>query len=195
MTLPSSGTITAAQINAELGRTATAYFNMGGSAERALAGRPSGQISFSNFYGKSNLPPASSLTSRGFEYSGWTSGLGNSPYADGILYDPSGSDPGLGTTRNIGYTAGNYICNFSASFEYYRQSAGSVLYYSVITDGSTVATMDTGTNEGYWYAMTRAANNIRINNTTTISMSCINGSGTGWMGAKNYTITITPVSK
>lgn len=52
MALPTSGTITAAMINTELGRAAHAAFNLNDSAVRALAGRPSGAISFSDFYGK-----------------------------------------------------------------------------------------------------------------------------------------------
>lgn len=54
MTLPSSGSIGANDINLELGRSATAGFSMDGTAERALAGKPSGSISFSDFHGKSS---------------------------------------------------------------------------------------------------------------------------------------------
>ena len=58
MTLPSTGVITAAMINVELGRASTAAFNINGAEERALAGKPSGAISFADFRGKSNtLPP------------------------------------------------------------------------------------------------------------------------------------------
>ena len=55
MTLQSSGTITANQINVELGRSGTAYFNLNGADERALADRPTNasSIGFNNFYGKS----------------------------------------------------------------------------------------------------------------------------------------------
>lgn len=41
-------------VNIELGRSATATINMNESAVRTLAGVPSGAISMSNFYGKSN---------------------------------------------------------------------------------------------------------------------------------------------
>jgi len=54
MALPSSGIITAAMINAELGRASNAAINLNDPAVRALAGKPSGAISFSDFYGKSS---------------------------------------------------------------------------------------------------------------------------------------------
>jgi len=53
MTLPSSPPISASQINVELERSPSAFFDINGSAERALAQVPSGPISFSNFLGKS----------------------------------------------------------------------------------------------------------------------------------------------
>lgn len=55
MALPNSpNTITAAMINKELGRAENAPFNLNDSAVRALAGKPSGTISFSDFWGKAN---------------------------------------------------------------------------------------------------------------------------------------------
>lgn len=55
MALPLSGPISASMINVELGRASNAPFDINGAAERALAGVPSGPISFSNFYGKSSV--------------------------------------------------------------------------------------------------------------------------------------------
>lgn len=55
MTLQTSGTITAAQINVELDKTPTAYFALGGVEERELAQVPTGTISMDDFYGKSNV--------------------------------------------------------------------------------------------------------------------------------------------
>lgn len=43
------------QVNTELGRSATATISLGESAVRTLAGVPSGAISMSNLWGKSNL--------------------------------------------------------------------------------------------------------------------------------------------
>lgn len=58
MALPSSpNTITAAMINVELGRASNAPFSLNDSAVRALAGKPSGAIAFSDFWGKSSVTP------------------------------------------------------------------------------------------------------------------------------------------
>lgn len=51
--LPTSGQIAASDINEELGRSPTADFSINGAEERALAEVPSGEIKFSDFYGKS----------------------------------------------------------------------------------------------------------------------------------------------
>jgi len=51
--LPDSGQISAGDINEELGRPTISQFNIGGEEERALAGVASGEISFSDFHGKS----------------------------------------------------------------------------------------------------------------------------------------------
>lgn len=51
------GSTTGQSINLELGRSATAQSNLNETALRTLAGVPSGAISLSNFYGKSNFTP------------------------------------------------------------------------------------------------------------------------------------------
>jgi len=53
MAIRSSGALPASEINTELGRSATANFNLNGAEERALAQRLSGSIAFNHFYGKS----------------------------------------------------------------------------------------------------------------------------------------------
>ena len=54
MTLPASGPISFNDINVELGVSGTTQASMGQTSFRTLAGVASGQISMSNFYGKSN---------------------------------------------------------------------------------------------------------------------------------------------
>ena len=57
MTLPSSGPMLASMINVELGRQPNVRFHLNGQEERGLAGVPSGQVMFANFYGKSRGYP------------------------------------------------------------------------------------------------------------------------------------------
>ena len=64
MTIVASGEIslgvnatTTRSVACELGLPGTSTICMNQAAVRTLAGVPSGQISFSNFYGKSNVPP------------------------------------------------------------------------------------------------------------------------------------------
>lgn len=55
MPLPSSGIISASDINEELGKSSTALLSLNASDIRDLADVPSGEISFSDFYGKSAI--------------------------------------------------------------------------------------------------------------------------------------------
>lgn len=55
MTLQTSGAISLNNVNVELGRSGTASINMNETAVRTLAGKASGAISMSDFYGKSNV--------------------------------------------------------------------------------------------------------------------------------------------
>jgi hypothetical protein len=57
MTLQNSGAISLNNVNVELGRSGTATINMNETAVRTLAGKASGAISMSDFYGKSNFSP------------------------------------------------------------------------------------------------------------------------------------------
>ena len=67
MTLPASGPISFNNINVELGVSGTTTANINQATYRTLAGVPTGTISLSNFYGKSNRV-AISLTASGNNY-------------------------------------------------------------------------------------------------------------------------------
>ncbi|SUE95811.1 Uncharacterised protein [Ectopseudomonas mendocina] len=55
MTLPSSGTISMSQVNVELDKGSTALISLNDADVRQLANVPSGQISLSSLYGKTNV--------------------------------------------------------------------------------------------------------------------------------------------
>lgn len=62
MPLPSSGPISMAQVNMELGRSSTQAVSLNESAVRTLLGRGSGQITLSDAYGSARLVIASNQT-------------------------------------------------------------------------------------------------------------------------------------
>jgi len=114
MTLPSSGPMSASMINVELGRASNAPFNINGSAERALAGKPSGAISFSDFYGKSNLPPTTGSMVSGA--SGNNTGYSNGAYLSGAWGSFSGTLYGLSPTSfNWNVVTGSLGISFQGS--------------------------------------------------------------------------------
>ena len=55
MTIQSSGAISFSQINTELGFSSNTQLSLSAAESRTLSGVASGQLSMSNFYGKSNV--------------------------------------------------------------------------------------------------------------------------------------------
>lgn len=103
MTLPSSGNqISASQINAELNRSSSTQFELNDSEGRSLAGRTGSgsQISYSDFWGKSGVPPVTP------GYVLFTSGSGNYNLPTtagtriGIMCMGGGGGGGGGSGRN-----------------------------------------------------------------------------------------------
>ena len=123
MTLQASGPISLNDVNIELGITGTTQASLGQASYRTLAGVPSGQISMSNFYGKSNtfsftissnqtnLNLASYATSVGWNGSSAVqatigSGVWIYSTSTGTPALTTGSFPGGLTIVNNGYIAG-----------------------------------------------------------------------------------------
>ena len=109
MTLPVSGAISFNAINVELAVAGTTTASLGQASYRTLAGVPSGAISLSNFYGKSNRGSASTTLAGGANVSLNVTSLsgyvaGNTTITitiSGICYG-SGGTPGLTLTGGSG---------------------------------------------------------------------------------------------
>lgn len=72
MSLPSSGIISLNAINVELGKPATGQISLNDSDVRALLGKPSGQISLSDAYGKTKATGQSITAGEGWNTDGFT---------------------------------------------------------------------------------------------------------------------------
>jgi len=158
MTLPSSGTMTAAMINTELGRTATAAFNMNGSAERALPGRSSGQISMSHFYGKSNTPPIPGTLRATFSL-----GVANLGSPNGFGYLNTGKST-QGTLSPLDYRGNAVIAisdhdNFNIVFQMGTSHPSSwVTAIEVVNTGIVYQNLTYDSGNFFWYESSPNAN-------------------------------------
>lgn len=144
MTLPASGAMTAAMINVELGRSSTAPFDINGAAERALAGVPTGAISFADFYGKSSFN-FSATTSPGF--------LSKSGSTNTIITDPTTATP-VGGTGPFTYqwfidsTSGDATVTFSGASNTATARFRSILSISGQSSGCEAHCEITDTSNG-----------------------------------------------
>jgi len=139
MALPSSGTITAAMINVELGRASTATMSMNGAAERTLAGKPSGTISFSNFHGKTNIQNGT-----------WYYSLGQELYVYLDDWD-----------QNLYFYYGGNVGTFIGWMSFPPLDAHGRWYYDNGTYRWTcgITVMSTGADE-YWYRINRTLTGV-----------------------------------
>lgn len=125
MTLQSSGAISLANVNTELGRSSTATISLGETAVRNLAGVASGAISLSNLYGKSNV----SFSPDGGPNAG----------APVVLSDWAAGGDGAAVT---------ITCNQTATWTWSR-SGESYAFASVASGGSDTSISFTLNNFGY----------------------------------------------
>lgn len=116
MTLQSSGAISLANVNVELGRSSTTTITMNETVVRNLAGIASGAISMSDFYGKSAVS---------FDPAGTTSAPGE---AISDMFGGGGTDAVVTIT-----------CNQSATWTYFE--SGSSEGYADIASGSSATSI------------------------------------------------------
>lgn len=131
MTLPSSGPISLAQVNTELGKSSTAPISLNDAAVRSLAGKPSGPISMADLRGKSassrEPPTGTNYNYANFNWVVYLSDWWIEIYWNGVLvYDAASSDAPTLSSVKVG------------EWTYYRGAlAGSVSgerYYGLYRD-------------------------------------------------------------
>ena len=149
MTIRSSGALPASEINTELGRSASALFNMNGAEERALAQVPSGVYGFNSFYSKS-ASKQTNITSVGQSrdgYGPWRygyagSGKGNYYHAEGSSVAQSfgsiSATTGIITSATIHtiYATNYYNGDYHFEIATRRSSNGGWTTVSLNTGGS-----------------------------------------------------------
>lgn len=116
MTLPLSGMMTAAMINAELGRASNAHFSLNDPAVRALAEKSSGQIMFSDFYGKANevvvkvtsAPQYNGLIKSFFTPDDWASDKAKRLIISGVDFGNMSGAAALAITDAVSGQAGSF---------------------------------------------------------------------------------------
>lgn len=198
-----AGTVVGQSIQIELGGNGTTQTNIGSLATRTLAGVPSGQISLSNFYGKSNAstPPSGSITIRSglpaqtFEGVAFGAGLFAAVSASGTIYtSPTGVTWTLQTTfagfsfNSIMFANGTFVAcgSISGSPSVVTSTNGTswTLHSVGGTTGSAVNTFGCVYNgTQFVVATSNLGNNICEVATTTAfvtwTVHTITGSGTG----------------
>lgn len=135
MTLPVSGSLSAGQINVELGLPAATTFSLGSASSRTLANVPSGAISFYNFYGKSNaITGTLTYTGRPMAAKAPNGGWGNNPSDQSSWpYSVWGVGQGAGASGTTYYP-------------YITPATSETLYYTFGCDNSGDLAYATTTN-------------------------------------------------
>jgi len=188
MTLPTSGPVTAAMINGELGRAANAPFSLDDPDVRALAGIATGPISFADFYGKSseivvNLTSVASIDRMDMLFSAedWASETTKR------IIVPAGTELGH-TTRNyaiaVGLTSGGQAGSFGGRL--ILENRG------IISGKAGAANSGVGGNAVYANLLGRDGQMLEIINSGTIRGGG-GGGGVGGTGGGGYYDTPTTV--
>ncbi|MBN8245138.1 hypothetical protein JF546_19140 [Nitratireductor aquimarinus] len=178
MALPSSGDITLAMVNVELGRSASAALSLNDPEVRQLAGRPSGQISLSDLRGKSREIVVNLTSSSDDRLDKlFTAGVWASDVPKRVII-PSGVEIGS-TSRNYaiatGLTSGGQAGSFGGQL--------TLENHGVISGRGGAANSGAGGDAIYSNVPGRNGQKLRIENYGTIR----SGGGGGGVGGKGGT--------
>ena len=125
MTLPASGPISFNAINVELSTAGTTSANINQASYRTLAGVASGQISLSNFYGKTYYPKTTSVNYLVVAGGGGGGcGRGGGAGAGGFLSSSIGVSAGSPITVTVGGGGSQYSTGSNSVFSSITASGG-----------------------------------------------------------------------
>lgn len=188
MALNSSGPISfggstvGQSINLELGVSATALASINSTSFRTLAGVASGQISLSNFYGKSNTT---------YYYAYQNTGYGNEVIAGQVMPMSGGNILAWGTNNpNGGYHVLNKIIasNFTLSYSYQPNGQmGAVDYYGTAPD-TCYANRQSGLGSNDYYVKRIVNISSTPSNTWYRNIGGIGPGGTRWLSTQLKTV-------
>lgn len=208
MTLQSSGQISMYNLNVELDRSGTTGITLNDSDVRSLANTPSGQISLSNFYGKSNVGNnwstvvSTALTLKGVT----TDSAGNWTSTSTTGYAPYSTDNGVSwvttlrpttvATWGCAYLAGGFLSNQDGNTRVIRTTSVSVGGGTIYNSGQSLR--NSQSNDGYFI---QGANNgvtyASSNGTTYVTQPAI-GANSAYNGiyvaALNRTVALGAVA-
>lgn len=140
-------------INVELGLSATATSSLNNAAFRTLAGVPSGAISLSNFYGKTNAPPTLNWVKRTSLPWAGTSTLSSIAFGNGVFVGVNASGNAYYSSDGINWTLGNEVTASTNSLKYVGYGNGAFVAVTWFT-----SEIDYSTNNGAnWYGATDPA--------------------------------------